>query len=105
PDLFTNLLRWHTGQEVVEGRCFDRFDEVMVEACLFGALLVLLLSPAGQGDEGHVFSPGLFPDVPGRIEAVELRQADVEQYDVRPEGASEVDGFESVVGHADFMPR
>src|SRR5213595_1112458 len=75
-------VRLHVAQEAVEGGRVHWFDEVMVESGLLGALLVLLLSPAGQSDEDHVFSPRLFPDVPGRIEAVELGQADVEQDDL-----------------------
>ena len=49
------------------------------------SLAILVLSPAGDGDEEHRRAPGLLANALRDFVAIELRQADVEEHDVREE--------------------
>jgi hypothetical protein len=66
------------GQQLYQGRVFDRFDHVSVEAGLLRQPAVFLLPPAGQRDDGDVSPPRFFAYLSSYLVAVQLRQADVE---------------------------
>jgi len=91
------------GEEVEECGGVDGFDHVVVEAGVFGALFVGVLSPAGDGDEGDGGGPGVLAEGADEVVAVDFGEADVEECDV---GAEVFDGDESVgavVGDADVV--
>jgi hypothetical protein len=50
-------------EEVLEYRGLGGFDQVVIEARLFGPLLVFLLSPTGQRDQQDSCTPGLLPNL------------------------------------------
>ena len=74
-----------------------------VEARLEGAALVIVLSPARQGKQEDVSSPGLAANGLGHGIAVKLRQADIQQCDLRPEIAGADERLLAIVGNTDVM--
>jgi len=55
------------------------------------------MTPAGDGDDRHVLAPCQAAYSAANVVAVEPRQADVEQHDLRPQRLCGFDGRESVV--------
>src|SRR3954462_12734688 len=77
------LPRGPNRQQLHEERGVNRFDEMVVETCLFSPATVFLLAPTGESDNVHLIAPWLLPDAAAQIVAVELGHTDIEQYDVR----------------------
>src|SRR5262249_25149615 len=59
------------GQQFLQGGRVHRLDQVAVEPRFLRPALVLVLAPAGQGDEDHVLAPRLFADAPADVESVQ----------------------------------
>jgi hypothetical protein len=51
----------------------------MVEAGFLGLTSILILPPAGQGNQGDIASPRLLPNTDGDVVAVQLGKTDVQQ--------------------------
>jgi hypothetical protein len=71
------------GQQQFERLGIDRFRQVVIESRSSGTLLVLLLTPTGQGDKADACCPGLSPQRPGDAITIKFRHPYVEQRDVR----------------------
>ena len=81
----------------------DRFDHVMIEPGVLRLATVFFLSPPGQGYKHNVLAPRLLADTTSRVEAVQVRQTDVQQHHVRPECCRRFHGSKPVVGYARLM--
>src|SRR5262245_30332606 len=66
-------------QDRLDRAGIDRLRQVMIEARLERAALVVALSPAGDRDEADRLAPWLGADRARDRETVQLRHADVEQ--------------------------
>src|SRR5579885_500764 len=82
-------------EQLVERFRLDGLGEVVVEAGLRGELLVPFLPPAGEGNDRHLGFARTFANPTGRLVAVHLRQADIEQHDLRMKYARRLDCLES----------
>src|SRR6185312_3306687 len=82
----------------------DRFDQVVIEARIGGAVPGGILSIARERHDAHVFGQvfGL-AEASGQLVAVHHRQPDVEQADVRLEGPHRVQRRRAVVRHLRFV--
>jgi hypothetical protein len=85
-----------------QGR-LDRLDQMVIEAGFAGAPLVVVLPPAGEGDEKDLGAPGQLADTAAGVVAVQERHADVEEDRVRAEGAGRFERREAVRGGADLV--
>src|SRR5262249_24167834 len=81
----------------------DRLRQMMVEPCLQGALLILLLAPACEGDEDQALAPGLLTEMACCLVTVHLWHADVQKHQFRPKTLRALYSFETVVGDADLV--
>src|SRR5690606_36946103 len=70
-------------QQLQEGVVVHRLHQVVIETGFARLAPVVILSPAGNGENGHILAPGLRADTAAHFEAVKLWQPDIEQYDVR----------------------
>src|SRR5262249_43461184 len=71
----------------------------MVEAGLLSPADIRCLPVARNGDEQEFPAPVLAAQPLGDLEAVEPRQADVQEYHVRAEGAGRFERLQAVVGY------
>jgi hypothetical protein len=55
------------GYQIHQRMRFDWLDHVVIETRLVGTAFVLVLAPAGHGDQHDVPAPRLLPDALGRI--------------------------------------
>src|SRR5262245_41652942 len=93
-------VRWlglQFGHQLLQRGRIDRLDEMAVEPRRPGAVPVLFLAPARQGDNDDVLPPGLLPEVAAGVVAVEPGHPDVQQDDLRPKLAGGLDARNAVV--------
>src|ERR1700689_4499263 len=90
-------------QQCIELPGVDRLGEVVIEAGGKGALLVALLTPAGDGDELDVRARPAVADPLRHLVAIRTGHADVEQYHVRGEAAEGSERRRAVMRYRDFM--
>src|SRR5690606_17718343 len=81
----------------------DRLDHVLVETGLLRPSPVFLLPPARESEERHLSAPLLLADLTRAFIAVQPRQPDIEQHDVRPKFRSSFDGLASVMRFSHLM--
>ena len=82
----------------------DRLDDVVIEAGLVRAAAILVLAPAGQGDDGGPLQAGLAAEPAADLVAVHAGHADIEQDELGAEVDRLAQGGRPVVGHADLLP-
>src|SRR5204863_2560130 len=82
-----------------------RFDQMLIEPGLFRLAAVAFLAPAGQRDEYEALAPGLLADVATSVITIQLRHADVQEYEVGTEPLRRRDGLQSVVRQFGLMPE
>ena len=75
----------------------------MIETRFLGAATILLLAPAGDGDQHHASTAILLPDPASRLVAVQLRQAEVQEDHLRLERRRRSYGFQAVVSRVDLV--
>src|SRR5262245_1751719 len=76
-----------------------RLDEMQLEACLAGALLVLLAAIRSDGDQARTRRGGVAPERARQRVAVAVGQPDVAQDDVRPGPLRGFETFPAAVGN------
>ncbi len=81
----------------------ERLDHVRVEAAFARTAAVLVLTPAGEGDDHRFLAPGLLAEAARHLVPVELRQAEIEQHDVRPAALGDFERELPVGRRMDFM--
>src|SRR3954463_16660436 len=67
------------------------------------AYLVLFLAPAAQGDQEHAAPPALATDALGKLVAVDVGHAEIEDGDVRTELGTDRERALAVVGRAHLL--
>src|SRR5207344_1105634 len=83
----------------------DGLGEVVIEAGLPRAHPVVRLNPAREGHEKEALQRRLGPQTACRLVAVESRQAEVEDRDVRTQTPRRVDGGRAVVRDVRLVAR
>ena len=69
------VARVGLSKQLLQGSKLDRLRHVMIETRFLGAATILLLAPAGHGNQHHVSTAILLSDPASRLVAVQLRQA------------------------------
>src|SRR5690242_8637451 len=92
-----------TLQQRLEAAGVDGLRQMLIEAGRQRPLLVLLLAPAGNGDQRHIATPARAPDALRQLVAVEFRHSDVEEKRIRLKPACEIESLASRMRDADLV--
>src|ERR1700676_4571715 len=99
-------MRWMQRlKQGLHGLRRSRFCQMMVAPRVERAAPVLLLAPAGYGNQDDGAAPRRRPDLCGQLVSIEIREADIQEKRVRTEGRGEFERTSAGICCLDVVTR
>src|SRR5439155_22765552 len=90
-------------EQLQQSLIVHRLSEVDIKTRGLTAAPILFLTPSGQSDKQNVLAPGLLADHSGRLIAIQVRHADIQEHDIRKKHRRSLHSLDAVTRGTYFI--